>query len=371
MRVLTISADRSKRGILQRGSSAFLRQEAYAEKFGTLDVIAFTLESDGAQEFHAGPLTLIPTHSSSKWFYGWNALQIARTLQKPDVVSAQDPFETGLVAWRIAKRLGVPLHIQIHTDFLSPAYAKHSLLNRVRVRIARFVLARADGIRVVSERIKDSLEARPTERGWSLGRARSWKLAAVPTVLPIFADIERLRGLTPSATLQARFERFQWCVLIVSRLEPEKHVALAIEAFVRSAPQEACLIIVGDGSGLASLQKMARSRGVGERVFFEANVEAAPYYALADIVLVTSEYEGYGLVIEEALGLGIPVLATDVGSARELGAQVARPYEFPAALHAWFQTGSRKGELKQQPYHSFEEYVEQYCADIATCAKKQ
>ena len=53
MRVLTISADRSKRGILQRGSSAFLRQEAYAEKFGTLDVIAFTLESDGAQEFNA------------------------------------------------------------------------------------------------------------------------------------------------------------------------------------------------------------------------------------------------------------------------------------------------------------------------------
>src|SRR3989344_8588200 len=126
MRVLTISADRSKRGILQRGSSAFVRQEAYAEVFGTFDIIAFSLASDGAEEIDARPLHIIPTNSQSKWFYGWNALQIARTLQKPDVVSAQDPFETGLVAWRVARRFGVPLHIQIHTDFLSPAYAKPS-----------------------------------------------------------------------------------------------------------------------------------------------------------------------------------------------------------------------------------------------------
>ena len=356
-RVLQISADRSKRGVLQRGSSAYLRQEAYAEKFGNLDIIAFSLASDASEEIRAGALTLIPTQSSSKWFYGWNALQIARTLQKPDVVSAQDPFETGLVAWRIARRFGVPLHIQIHTDFLSPAYAKHSLLNRIRVRIAHFVLARASGIRVVSQRIKDSL------------KTQNSKLKTNPVVLPIFADIERLRRLAAPTALQARFERFQWCVLVVSRLEPEKNVALAIEAFVRSAPQEACLIIVGDGSELLRLQKMARSRGVGERVFFETNVEAAPYYSLADLVLVTSEYEGYGLVIEEALGVGVPVLANDVGAARELGAQLASPYEFPAALHAWFQTGSRKGELKQHPYRSFEDYVEKYCADIAASTR--
>ena len=357
-RVLQISADRSKRGILQHGSSAYLRQEAYAEKFGNLEVIAFSLASDKADEIEAGPLHIIPTSSSSKWFYGWNALQIARTLQKPDVVSAQDPFETGLVAWRIARRFGVPLHIQIHTDFLSPAYAKHSLLNRIRVRIARFVLARADGVRIVSNRIKDSLTT------------AKYQPKTVPTVLPIFADIERLRRLTAPASLQARFERFQWCVLVISRLEPEKNVALAIEAFVRSAPQEACLIIVGDGSERANLEIMARSRGVGERVFFETNVEAAPYYALADIVLVTSLYEGYGLVIEEALGLGLPVLATDVGAARELGAQVVRPEEFPAALRAWFLNGARTGELKQHPYRSFEDYVEKYCADIERCAKK-
>src|SRR3989344_4620785 len=351
MRVLTISADRSKRGILQRGSSAFLRQEAYAEKFGTLDVIAFTLESDGAQEFHAGPLTLIPTHSSSKWFYGWNALQIARTLQKPDVVSAQDPFETGLVAWRIARRFGVPLHIQVHTDFLSPAYEKHSPLNRIRVFIAKVVLARADGIRVVSDRIKNSL------------KAESWQLKAAPTVLPIFTDIERLRRLAASPAMRARFERFQTRILVVSRLEPEKNVALAIEAFVKSAPDNACLIILGEGTELTGLQKLAQSRGVGERVFFETNVEASPYYSLADILLVTSEYEGYGLVIVEALTLGVPVLSTDVGVAREMGAIIASPTGFSTALAAWFQNGQREARLKAYPYQSFDEYVKQYCAN--------
>ena len=359
IRVLQISADRSKRGILESGSAAFLRQEAYARRFGNLDIIAFSLTSDTAEEIETGPLHIIPTNSQSKWFYGWNALQIARTLPRPDVVSAQDPFETGLTAWLLARRLRVPLHIQIHTDFLSPAYAKHSVVNRIRVRVARFVLSRASGIRVVSDRIMDSL------------KAKSYRLKAIPVVLPIFADIERLRRLTAPTALQARFDRFQWCVLVVSRLEPEKNVALAIEAFVRSAPQEACIIIVGDGSELASLQKMARSRGIGERVFFEVNVEAAPYYALADLLLVTSAYEGYGLVIVEALGLGVPVLSTDVGAARELGALVARPEEFAAALHAWFLNGTRKGELKQHPYASFEEYVEKYCADIERCVKRK
>src|SRR3990167_11016506 len=160
MRVLQIGADRSKRGILFRGSPAFKRQEAYAKQFGHLDIIGFSLRSDGGKAGDEGALRVYPTGSPAKWRFGFDALRIARRLGRPDVVSVQDPFETGLVGWLIARRFKVPLHVQIHTDFLSPAYAELSLVNRARVLLAGFILRRAAGIRVVSDRVQERIQER-------------------------------------------------------------------------------------------------------------------------------------------------------------------------------------------------------------------
>ncbi|MDZ4227326.1 MAG: glycosyltransferase, partial [Patescibacteria group bacterium] len=192
MRVLQIGSDRSKRGILFPATPAALRQKAYAQKFGHLDIVGFSLKSDGAKRYSEGKLAVYPTQSASRLSYGLDALRIARSLPKPDVVSVQDPFESGLVAWFIARRLRVPLHAQVHTDFLSPEYARHSTLNRIRVCIARFVLPRASGVRVVSSRIADSLQA------------AGCKLKIAPSVLPIFADIEKFKNVPQDAALAAR-----------------------------------------------------------------------------------------------------------------------------------------------------------------------
>jgi glycosyltransferase involved in cell wall biosynthesis len=355
MRVLQISADRSKRGILQKDSAAFLRQAAYAKNFGALDIIALSLASDHFEELKEDTLSIIPTNSSTKWLYGLNAWELARRLPRPDVVTAQDPFETGLVASRIAKRFGVPLHLQIHTDFLSPAYAEESTINRIRVRIAQRLLRKASGVRVVSDRIARSL----ARSGIALQRA--------PVVLPIFADPERLRFFKPSNDLRARFERFHKRILVVSRLEREKNVSLAIESFARLNKESACLIIVGEGRELGVLRSLTERLGVKNQVFFELGVEAAPYFSLADLILVTSLYEGYGLVIVEALGLGKPVISTDVGIAREVGAVIAEPATYPATLQHWFEKGPFEGHLGGGPYPTFDEYVKQYCDDIKTC----
>jgi glycosyltransferase involved in cell wall biosynthesis len=105
--------------------------------------------------------------------------------------------------------------------------------------------------------------------------------------------------------------------------------------------------------------------GVSNRVFFEGSKDPAPYYALADLVLVTSLYEGYGLVIVEALAVGKPVLSTDVGVARDAGAIIATLDSFAAALSQWFKDGSRVGVLKNVPERDFVSYVRAYCDDIA------
>lgn len=353
-RVLSISADRSKMGILVPGSAAYARQKAYAEKLGTLDIIGFSLQTDSFAETRDGALRMYPTRSVTKFLYGLNAIFMAAKMPWPDVVSVQDPFETGLIGLIISRFVQKPLHVQVHTDFLAPEYTRHSLLNRFRVWVAGIVLKRAARVRVVSERIRISIQTR-------------YRLDTPVSVLPIFVDIEKIRATSPSTTLSARFERYSKKILYVGRLEPEKHPCLALRAFAKAALQGACLIVVGSGSEAAYLRKLASELGIIDRVFFEGETSSAPYYALADLVLVTSRYEGYGLVIVEALARGIPVLSTDVGIAREAGALVSSEHEYADALRRWFVDGPREGRLTGYPYANFEEYVAAYCADIEAC----
>lgn len=356
MNVLQIGADRSGRGILVANSPAFLRQKAYAEKIGNLTIVGFSLQSDPFEETKDGPLHVIPTRSVTKYLFGLSALLIAAQLPRPDVISAQDPFETGIVAFLLSIYFRTPLHVQLHTDFLSPEYARMSVINRIRVVLAAFVLRRAARVRVVSERLKSSIE-------------KAYALKAPITVLPIYVDIKKIRDSVPPPALVEKFSRFSQALLYVGRLEREKHPCLALRAFAHAAPTDACLIIVGTGSELDYLRKLAAELQIQERVFFEGEQESAPYYKLANLVLVTSRYEGYGLVIIEALAAGKPVLATDVGVAKEAGAIVAHESDYAHALKTWLTTGPFTASLAPYPYTDFADYVSKYVEDIASAAK--
>jgi len=217
------------------------------------------------------------------------------------------------------------------------------------------VLRRADGIRVVSRRIQKSIEARMQPK----------RLA----VLPIFVDIGRFGGPQADAALASKFARFPTRILFVGRLESEKDPSLAVRSFAGAAPADSCLIVVGSGSGRGQLGKLAEELGVADRVFFEGERDSAPYYKVADLVLCTSRYEGYGLVIIEALGSGKPVLSTDVGVAREAGAIITSREAFAKSLGEWFDGGPREARLRSYPYHDFDEYVVAYTREITALKK--
>jgi glycosyltransferase involved in cell wall biosynthesis len=355
MNVLQIGSDRSRRGILVPGSPASRRQEAYAAALGEMTIIGFSRAADGFAAFEAPHLRVIPTASRSPLFYGLDALRIAQTLPRPDVVSVQDPFETGFLGLFIAWHVGAPLYVQVHTDFLAPAFARQSFINRIRVLLAGYVLHRAARIRVVSPRIERSLAHR-------YGDA----LAPV-SVLPIYAETNAMPDAGPN--LPERFGAFSHRIVFVGRLEPEKGARRALESFAAAAPATAALIVVGTGSQRDTLVARAHALGVASRVFFEGEHPAGPYLALADLVLVPSAYEGYGLIIVEALAAGKPVLATDVGIAREAGAiVVADGADYAHALAQWFSAGVRTGTLCYRPYASVETYVAAFAADVAAAA---
>ncbi|HEY4513934.1 MAG TPA: glycosyltransferase [Candidatus Paceibacterota bacterium] len=365
MSILQIGSDRT---ILNPESPSAARMRAYGKCFGKLNMIIFSTRPS-ARGTRAGRhglkrveleenVNAYPTNSISRFFYILSAIYLGLRLSRPEVVSTQDPFEAGLAGLVISKIRGVPLHVQVHTDFLSPEFAKLSFLNRVRIFLAALVIPRAARIRVVSNRIKNSL------------KIKNYKLKTVPTVLPIFIDVERFRNTDANQALLARDHLFDYRFLVVSRLEPEKNLELAIDAFARAAIDKSCLIIIGEGSQLGALHEFAEKKAVGKWVFFEGYADPAPYYKVADLVLFPSKYDGYGMVIVEALAAGTPVLSTDVGVAREAGAMVASQKEFPEVLKNWVINGPREGRLKDYPYKNFEEYVRAYCDDISSCTRR-
>jgi glycosyltransferase involved in cell wall biosynthesis len=275
-----------------------------------------------------------------------------RAVRAADVISAQDPFETGLLAFFFALVFDKRLHMQVHTDFFASGFLSAGMRHRLRRFVAPFILRRADRIRVVSESIKESIEKRIAPK-------------APTTVLPIFVDTTRLQNMR-----RTKHPQFKIALLAVSRLEKEKNIGLAIAAlqFARGAGHDAGLTIVGSGSEEGRLKAQARSLGLERFVLFAGEGDPAPHYASADALLVPSFYEGYGMVIIEALSAGIPVIATDVGIAREAGAIVSSTKDFSKTLIRWIESGPRQATLVSYPYSSFEEYVQRYCDDLSQTA---
>jgi glycosyltransferase involved in cell wall biosynthesis len=309
MKILSISTDRK---VFEEGSAVRARLIEYGGLVEELHVIVFAKHSLNLKQEKIAPnIYLYPTNSFSKFTHICAAISQARSLKRSgltfDLVTTQDPFEAGIAGLKSANIFNAGLHIQIHTDFMSKYFAQESLLNRARVCIAKFVIPRANAIRVVSERIKNSLVA----SGYTLHPI---------SVLPIFVAKTQSDG-TAGPDLDRKYPQFDFRALVVARLAPEKNVASAIEAMasiIKYKPN-AGLVIVGDGPERTRLEKLAAQLGITENVIFEGwRDNIVSYYKMADVLVLPSLYEGYGMVAAEAALAGCPVVMTDVGCAGNL-----------------------------------------------------
>lgn len=105
-------------------------------------------------------------------------------------------------------------------------------------------------------------------------------------------------------------------ILTVGGLIAVKNHRLLIDAFVRlSAKRDAALVILGDGPLRDDLTAHAKAAGVADRVVLPGFVaNPAPFYAAADLFVLSSDYEGYGNVLVEAMYAGLKVVSTDCES---------------------------------------------------------
>ncbi|MEP7045756.1 MAG: glycosyltransferase [Ilumatobacteraceae bacterium] len=111
-------------------------------------------------------------------------------------------------------------------------------------------------------------------------------------------------------------------LLFVGRIQPLKGPDVAVRALAALNRPDALLLIVGGASGLEGIGEMRRIRTLITELGIEGQVrfiEPQPhhilstYYRAADVVLVPSRSESFGLVALEASACGIPVVASGVG----------------------------------------------------------
>jgi 1,2-diacylglycerol 3-alpha-glucosyltransferase len=236
-----------------------------------------------------------------------------RELAEANVVHAHSFFVGALLGRRLAKRIGRPFVLTLHTQLDAYAHYAGPAEGLVRFLIGtyiRLVANTADVVTVPTSAIATDLRRKGVK--------------ARLEVIPSGVDFRNSDLSTRNTRLVDALRKHPGdaLVLCVARLAPEKNVRFLLEAFGRLR-RPATLLLAGDGPDRASLLRYAHELGLGERVRFLGMVERRELdllYRASDLFAFPSMTETQGLVIAEALNAELPVVLIDTESARDVSA---------------------------------------------------
>ncbi len=137
---------------------------------------------------------------------------------------------------------------------------------------------------------------------------------------------------------ELRLEPGRPVVLFASKLQERKRAGDLLEAFHRACGSAALacrpyLVIVGEGEERARLQAQAAAAGLADIRFagFRNQTELPSFFALADLFVLPSRHEPWGLIVNEAMAAGCPVIvSSEVGAAADLVQDGVTGFVFPA-----------------------------------------
>ncbi|WP_044561242.1 glycosyltransferase [Azospirillum sp. B4] len=325
----------------------------------------------GRLRFGAGPAGVESLALQSLWprftlpRIGWQMLtrdpapyQRLLAGRRPALIHAHFGVD-GVYALPLARRLGIPLVTTFHgfdatlstaAFLLSPAWLNYPLF---RGQLAR----QGDLFLCVSAFIRERVLA----MGFPAERTR---------VHYIGVDSQAVQPRDPAEETPT--------ILHVARLVEMKGTEYLIRAFALLADRHPAvrLDIIGDGPLRASLQKLAGSLGLGERVRFHGarpHAEVLPHMRRAAMLMLPSVYtatgrvEGLGMVLLEAAATGIPVVGSRVGGIPEVVIDgrtgLLAPEREPEALAAHMETLLQDRDLRHRMGAQARAHVEA-CFDI-------
>jgi len=254
---------------------------------------------------------IFPSSSRSPLFFIFDAFQLARQIfvnYQMDLVLSQDPFITGLVAYLIKRRYNCAFLIHFHGDFWQNKYwLREKWYNFILLWLSRFLVKRADGIKVVSSGIKDKLVR--------AGIAEK-KIRVIPTPVDlnkfIYCHSEEVRKFRKK-------HQNRKTVINVGRKDPSKDYSTLYKAISLIYNDYKKLAFWQVGSGDYLLGKIKTDENL--MLISSGKIkqeELVNYYHASDIYVSSSKHESFGKVLIEAMAAGLPVVATATTGSKEI-----------------------------------------------------
>lgn len=308
--------------IAKKNSGGFNDQQIHQIKYGKhifskSIIIVKTPNDERYQEFNLlDNVRVIPTLSKNRYWFIWHAWMMARRIikeNKIDLIILQDPFFTGLIGYLLKKEFGLPINLNDVCDFIdNPFWIKEWWVNRIFNSIGKFILNRAESIRVDSQKEFEKLI------NLGINKNKVWNIPFILNDADRFINAEKDIGFRKKIL----GEKFDHIVLFVGRFEDQKDLPTlfkTVRRVIQSQPRTLFLVI-GDGRKSNELKAMAGSLGIKDNLLFLGWVdyfELPKYYAACDAFILTSKYETSPRVVIFACLSQKPIVATDVSGVRD------------------------------------------------------
>ncbi len=231
----------------------------------------------------------------------------------PDLIHSHHPFLLGDTAMRAATSRGLPLIFTHHTMYEQYTHyvpGNSPTLRRFVIRLATEYANLCDHVIAPSQSVADVL----TQRG----------VRTPITPIPTGIDPSRFTdGDGPAARQRIGIPADAFVVGHVGRLAPEKNLpflAEAVAAFLAQKETAHCLI-VGEGPSRDVIEQTFERAGARDRLHLTGKLtgsDLADAYHAMDVFAFASQSETQGMVLAEAMTVGVPVVAVDAPGVREV-----------------------------------------------------
>jgi len=174
--------------------------------------------------------------------------------------------------------------------------------------ITKFSIERSNGLSAVSEYLK--------RETYSAFGCSACAVDVIPNFIdPLVYDRARYKPI-----LREQVDGNRKILIHVSNFRAVKRVRDIVRVFARVQREvPSALVMVGDGPERGAAEQEARDLGVHEHTYFLGKLDAvAPLLASADLFLLPSESESFGLSALEALACGVPVISSNAGGLPEV-----------------------------------------------------
>ena len=199
---------------------------------------------------------------------------------------------------------------KIHVPFITTLHGTDITLvgrDKTYAPVVTFSINKSDAITAVSDNLrKETLE--------------NFDIKKDISVIHNFVDINRFSVKAMDAFKKAIAPNGEKVILHASNFRKVKRIADVIYTFnkiKKSIPSK--LLLVGDGPERHMAEELCRELGIFEETrFVGKQQDMEDIYAIADLFLLPSEYESFGLAALEAMATGTPVVATNAGGIPEI-----------------------------------------------------